>query len=221
MSVTGSPFVRSVTQAALLLLVSVCCLAVAVACASAGMDDAEEQPGIALPADGMCRSGVVVKKGERCTHAYSYRSGISITSEGAQPIVKNEAIEFRVDDDGFGHYGDRLSGTSLESTVDLGDEKKIVFIARGRDDGSFIVEEATQIHYDASQASDGGGPSCTEGLELKPGERCTLPGGGEFAVESGGDGCIEGSLCSGRGLNIQGFIAERQEDNSWRIVSTR
>ncbi len=206
----------------LLLLACILCFALVVACAETGMDgadDTEEQPGIALPADGLCRSGVVIQKGESCTHTYSYSAGVTFSSSGSTEIFETEEIEFRVDDDGIGHYGDRLSGTSLESTVNLGDDK-IVFIARGRDDGSFFIEEATQRELDDFLDPDLVGLPCLEGLELEPGERCRLQGGGEFTVETDGDGCFGGSLCSGRSLSIQGFVAERLEDGSWLIVST-
>ena len=55
-------------------------------------------------------------------------------------------------------------------------------------------------------------------MTLALGERCSLPdGSGEFVVEPGGDGCVYGSICSGRSLQIGGIAAERNGD-AWTIA---
>lgn len=178
--------------------------------------DPEQPAGEALPADGTCRAGVVLQAGEECTHEYSYRTGTRITASGSRPIMETAAIVFRVDAEGIGHYGDELSGTRIERTIELEGET-IRFAASARDDGSFYIEEATRADVEAEAGGDAA--ACVEGMTLEEGERCLIPGGGgEFSVEADGSGCFEGSICSGRSLQIGGFSAERSGDG-WTITS--
>ena len=197
-------------------LMLVALMAGAAACAPEGSDLPAQTEGAQIPADGSCRAGVVVQRGERCTHEYSYRVGTRITSSGSQAIVAAGEVVFRVDADGVGHYGDDLSGTNIERTITF-DGEAIRFAARARDDGSFYIEEASGGEALAAPSADA--PVCTVGTTLAPGERCLLPGGGgEFSVETDGDGCFEGSLCSGRSLQVGGFAAERSGD-AWSVTS--
>jgi len=124
------------------VLLALIAVVVATACAPEGSGLPAETEGAPIPADGNCRAGVAVQRGERCTHEYSYRVGTRITSSGSQAIVETRAVVFRVDGDGVGHYGDDLSGTNIERTIEF-DGAAIRFIARGRDDGSFYIEEAS------------------------------------------------------------------------------
>ena len=199
------------------VLLSLIALAtIACACTSGGADRPAQPEGASIPADGNCRAGVVVRQGERCTHEYSYRVGTRITSSGSQSIVETGAVVFRVDADGVGHYGDDLSGTSIERTIWF-DGDAIRFVAHARDDGSFYIEEATG--GEALGVSSGDASVCAVGMTLALGERCLLPdGGGEFSVEPGGDGCFADSLCSGRSLHVGGFSAERSGDG-WTVTS--
>lgn len=169
-----------------------------------------------LPADGRCRAGVIVGESQSCIHEFSYQTGTRITDSGAEPIVERQAITFRVDSDGTGHYGDRLSGTEINSTVTVGDIR-IAFVASARDDGSFLVEEATEVEHSPPPQPSPDGSACTVGAVLAPGDSCTLAGG-DFSVDSGGQGCFNGSICAGSGLDIGGFSAERRDDG-WRITS--
>ncbi|MXZ88516.1 MAG: hypothetical protein F4Z07_06645 [Dehalococcoidia bacterium] len=188
---------------------------VAAACAPEESDFRGQAEGAPIPADGSCRAGVVVPRGERCTHEYSYRVGTRITSSGSQSVVEVGAVVFRVDADGVGHYGDALFGTHIERTIEF-DGEAIRFVARARDDGSLDIEEATGGEGLGASAD---APVCAVGMTLAPGERCLLPGGGgEFPVEPDGDGCFEGSLCSARSLQVGGFAAERSGD-AWTVTS--
>ncbi|MXW26407.1 MAG: hypothetical protein F4Z77_08990 [Dehalococcoidia bacterium] len=114
---------------------------VAAACAPEESDFRGQAEGAPIPADGSCRAGVVVPRGERCTHEYSYRVGTRITSSGSQSVVEVGAVVFRVDADGVGHYGDALFGTHIERTIEF-DGEAIRFVARARDDGSLDIEES-------------------------------------------------------------------------------
>ena len=195
-------------------------LFVVMACSTSEPDSGEGlEPGIALPADGKCRARVVLQEGENCVHEYSYAIGTLITASGAQPLVESASIVFRVDSDGIGHYGDKLSGTSIKHTIEIGDEK-IAFEAYARDDGSFYIEQATQTEpVDGASAAGGNGPTCAVGMSLGTGESCQLPdGGGAFEVEPDGDGCYLGSLCSGESLLVGGFSAKREGD-VWTVTS--
>lgn len=58
-----------------------------------------------LPADGKCRSGMVLREGESCTHEYSYEAGTVIGASGASPIVETVINDFLVHADGKGRYG--------------------------------------------------------------------------------------------------------------------
>lgn len=59
--------------------------------------------------------------------------------------------------------------------------------------------------------------ACEVGQQLRPGESCTF-GSDRFEVRSNGQGCYNGSICAGSGLNINGFRASRiSGTDNWRI----
>jgi hypothetical protein len=197
-----------------LLIVAVLAV-LATACASLGFDDGSPEPaGVPVPADGICRAGVVVQAGESCKHEYAYRTGTRISAAGTQPIIQFASIVFRVDSDGQGHYGDDFSGTNLTRTITIG-ERMIRFVAYDRGDGSFYIEAATGL--EAAGEAAGQAPTCVVGMTLAAGERCAPAGGGLFTVEADGDGCLESSICAGRSINIPGFSAEKS-GGVWTIT---
>ena len=68
------------------------------------------------------------------------------------------------------------------------------------------------------------GGACVVGLELSPGQFCTVDipgisvGSNRFEVRSDGRGCYGGSICAGNGLNLGGFRASRiSGTDNWRI----
>ena len=135
-----------------------------------------------LPADGKCRSGLVLKPGESCTHEYSFEIGTTISASGVSPIIEEVANEFFVDTDGKGYYGDNSYGrTSFSSRVHYGDVVT-AFIAYAQSDGTFYIEEATSNDSFASpsQPDTASAPDCSAGLILSVGESCVLASGGEF-----------------------------------------
>ena len=187
--------------------------AITLLAAACGLDlgGTAEPAGIPVPADGSCQTGVVVQAGERCTHEFFYQIGFRIGSDGSEALIESVSNVFRVDSDGIGHYGDRLAGTNIESTIDL-DGELIRFAAYARDDGSFYIEEASRPGRAATATE------CSLGMTLSAGERCLLPNnGGEFSVDIDGVGCLGGSICSGRAIQIKGFSVERTGD-VWTIA---
>ena len=66
---------------------------------------ADPVPWQPLPADGKCRSGMVLRQGESCTHEYSYEAGTVIGASGASPIIETVINDFLVYADGKGRYG--------------------------------------------------------------------------------------------------------------------
>ena len=70
----------------------------------------------------------------------------------------------------------------------------------------------------------GGGGACVVGLELSPGQFCTVDipgvsvGSNRFEVRSDGRGCYGGSICAGNSLNLNGFRASSiSGTDNWRI----
>ncbi len=55
------------------------------------------------------------------------------------------------------------------------------------------------------------------GQQVRPGQSCTF-GSNRFEVRSNGQGCYNGSICSGNSLNINSFRASRiSGTDNWRI----
>lgn len=175
-----------------------------------------------LPADGKCRSGMVLRQGESCIHEYSYQIGESIGASGVTPIVEEVSIDFLVDADGEGSYYGRNGGPtddiSISRSTPYGSDIK--FIAYAQSDGTFYIEEATSNDSFASpaQPDTASAADCSVGMVLSAGESCALAGGGEFSIEPDGKGCLGRSFCSGGGLTINEFSATN-DDGIWTIRS--
>lgn len=59
--------------------------------------------------------------------------------------------------------------------------------------------------------------ACEVGQQVRPGQSCTF-GSNRFEVRSNGQGCYNGSICSGNSLNINSFRASRiSGTDNWRI----
>ena len=74
-----------------------------------------------LPADGKCRSGMVLRQGESCTHEYSCEAGISLggsVESDAGPIIVEVSNVFSVDASGEPHYGRSPSEAEPERPPD-------------------------------------------------------------------------------------------------------
>ena len=91
-----------------------------------------------------------------------------------------------------------------------------------RDPGNMSATQLFSVTVEAGRPKPGG--ACVVGLELSPGQFCTVDvagfqlGSNRFEVTSDGRGCYGGSICSGRSVNINGFRATRiSGTDNWRI----
>ena len=183
-----------------------------------------------LPADGKCRTGMVLRQGESCTHEYSYEAGTTISASGASPIIEKVSNDFVVNADGEGSYRRHphragtlslsTSPTSISRSHTIGD-MVFKFIAYAQSDGTFYIEEATSNDSFASpsQPDTTSAADCSLGMVLSEGESCALPAGGEFSVEPDGKGCLGLAFCSGGSLTINEFSARKNNDGTWTIGS--
>ncbi len=172
-----------------------------------------------LPVDGKCRSGMVLRKGESCTHEYSYQVGTSIDESGTNAIFEEVSKDFFVDDDGRGNYDGLGPTDEISSSTTVGD-MDFRFIGHAQSDGTFYIEEATSSEPGESEGrlDTAGAVDCSVGMVLSAGESCWLVGGGEFSVESDGTGCFGGFICSGGSVEINEFSATK-DDGVWTIHS--
>lgn len=128
------------------LQIARCCIFLCVVALLAASCGAGGPPPIAwtgVPADGKCRSGLVLRTGDECQHEYFYRSGTRISEDGVEPIFESISNRFYVDGDGVAHY-ERLSTTNgtIRHSLNIG-ERSIVFEALAQSDGTFYIQEAT------------------------------------------------------------------------------
>ena len=191
---------------------------VGLALLACGSDGPTPVPWSPLPLDGKCRSGMVLQPSESCVHEFSYVAEINSSGTAVYVVVERASNRFAVDSEGVAHYGKVLSGTTLRSSVDLGNEV-VTFAAGIQSDDTFYIQEATQLsQLDLTQVI-GGVLACELGAELRPGEGCALSGTSTFSSEPSGQGCFNGSICAGSRLTVQDFVAVRDDDGSWRIAS--
>ena len=191
---------------------------------SASSDESSPVPWEPLPADGRCRAGLVLKPGESCLHEYSYESGFSISASGTSPIIEEVSTEFSVGADGEAYYGNRSWGDSVSYTLSfagstvggekVGDDFTISFIAYAQSDGTFYIEEATQVSAYDSQPDV---PSCSDGMVLQEGDSCAVGDGAALTVYSDGRACLRPNFCFGTSIVTKDFSAYENDDGSWRI----
>ena len=203
---------RACRLSPLICLAFLCVTSLApISCSSDGPAPVPWSP---LPADGKCRTALVLRPGESCVHEFSYLADVRIDDSGVNAIFKEVSNRFHVDSEGTAHYGDNLSGTTLRSTLDLGDQV-VSFEAGVQSDDTFYIQEASQPELPPVAE---GVPNCGARTVLDAGESCALSGGNSFSVEPSGQGCFNGSICAGSRITVQEFVAERNDDGTWHIV---
>ena len=86
-----------------------------------------------------------------------------------------------------------------------------------RDPGSMSATQSFSVTVEAPPRPMAGG-ACVVGLELSPGQFCTV-GADRFEVQSDGSACF-GFICAGTGITINNFRAARiSGTDNWRIES--
>ncbi len=190
-----------------------------------------------LPADGECRSGMVLRQGDSCTHEYSCEAGFSIGASGSSPIIVEVSNVFTVNAKGEPIYGRPFdeaeqeqigrdcpadtsfsrSATSIHRTQTIND-MVFEFIAYAQSDGTFYIEEATTNDSFPSQPDTTSADDCSVGLVLSEGESCALADGGEVSVDAG-KVCLGRSFCAGGNLTINELSVAKNNDGTWTIAS--
>jgi len=115
-----------------------------------------------------------------------------------------------------------VSVSASTVNIDAQDAGQADVTVTARDPGSMSATQQFSVTVEARRPRPGG--ACVVGLELSPGQFCTVDiprvsvGSNRFEVRSDGFGCYGGSICAGTGLNLSGFRATRiSGTDNWRI----
>lgn len=182
------------------------------------------------PDRGICQEGMTLRNGDSC----SYSSG---STKLAIKVV-NECVAYgegSIIGGSISVGGGRVCGGGIHMNVPEGS----LVIGRPNADGSRTISSLPssgpastwQTTFPTPKPAPTatptrapqGGDTCEVGMNLNEGEFCTIDiprlnvGTDRFEIRNG-SGCY-GGICSGRGVNLNGFEASKNSDGSWTIGS--